>query len=38
VLVFRREAAKREVTVSTLIHDLLNAIATDQLTTAILDD
>jgi hypothetical protein len=38
VLVFRREAAKREVTVSTLIHDLLNAIATDELVTAILDN
>jgi hypothetical protein len=40
VLVFRREAAKREVTVPTLIHvhDLLDVIATDKLVTAILDN
>jgi hypothetical protein len=40
VLVFRREAAKREVTVPTLIHvhDLLDVIATDKLVTAFLDN
>jgi hypothetical protein len=38
VLVFRREAAKRELTVPTLIHDLLAVIANDGLTPAILDN
>jgi hypothetical protein len=35
---FRVEAAKRERTVTSLIRELLDVIATDRLTTAILDD
>jgi hypothetical protein len=35
---FRVEAAKRERTVPQLIRELLDVIATDRLTTAILDD
>jgi hypothetical protein len=31
-------ARRRDVSVARLVHDLLNVIATDQLTTAILDD
>jgi hypothetical protein len=38
IMVFREEAARRSTTVPRLIHDLLDVIATDQLTTAILDD
>jgi hypothetical protein len=38
VVRFRAEAAKRETTVPQLIRDLLDVIATDRLTTAILDD
>jgi hypothetical protein len=34
----RKEAARRDVSLQRLIADLLDAIATDQLTTAILDD
>ena len=35
---FRGEAAKRERTVQQLVRELLNVIASDGLTTAILDD
>jgi hypothetical protein len=35
---FRAEAAKRDTTVPLLIRDLLDVIAADGLTTAILDD
>jgi hypothetical protein len=38
VVQFRVEAAKRELTVSQLVRDLLDVIAADGLTTAILDD
>jgi hypothetical protein len=38
VVRFRVEAAKRETTVPQLIRDLLDVIAADGLTTAILDD
>ena len=38
VVRFRVEAAKRERTVSQLIRELLDVIAADRLTTAILDD
>ena len=31
-------ARRRDVSVARLVHDLLNVVATDQLTTAILDD
>ena len=34
----RPEAARRDVPVNRLLHDLLDVIAADQLTTAILDD
>ena len=34
----RREAQRRDVSVARLLHDLLDAIVADQLTTAILDD
>lgn len=38
VLCFRREAARRGTPVRSLIHDLLDAIAHDHPTAAILDD
>jgi hypothetical protein len=38
VVHFRGEAAMRETTVPQLVRDLLNVIASDGLTTAILDD
>jgi hypothetical protein len=38
VVQFRAEAAKRETTVPQLIREMLNVIAADGLTTAILDD
>jgi hypothetical protein len=38
VVRFRVEAARREMTVPQLIRDLLDVIAADGLTTAILDD
>jgi hypothetical protein len=38
VLVYRKEAARRDVPVTRLITDLLDCIVVDQLTTAILDD
>jgi hypothetical protein len=34
----RPEAARRDVPVTRLVHDLLSVIATDHLTTAVLDD
>ena len=37
VLAFRKEAAKRDMTVARLVHDLLEAIADDNLTGAVLD-
>jgi hypothetical protein len=37
ILALRQEAARRGTTVPRLIHDLLNAIAEDKLTAAILD-
>ena len=37
ILALRPEAARRDTTVPRLIHDLLDAIAEDKLTTAILD-
>ena len=36
IVSFRREAARREMPVTRLIHESLNTIVTDQLTTAIL--
>jgi hypothetical protein len=38
VVCFRREAQRRDVPVTRLLHDLLDVIAAEQLTTAILDD
>jgi hypothetical protein len=38
VVLLRKEAAQRDMPVGRLIRDLLDIIATDQLTTAILDD
>jgi hypothetical protein len=38
IVCFRREAARRDVPVVRLIHDLLDVIVADGLTTAILDD
>ena len=38
VVALRREAAGCDILVGRLINDLLNVIATDKLTTAILDD
>jgi hypothetical protein len=38
VLRLRPEAARRDVPVTRLIHDLLDVIVADRLTTAILDD
>jgi hypothetical protein len=38
VFLFRAEAAKRDTTVPQLVRDLLEVIAADKLTTAILDD
>lgn len=38
VVRLRREAAKRDLPLSGLIHDLLTVIAEDELTTAVLDD
>jgi hypothetical protein len=38
VVALRPEARRRDISVARLVHDLLNVIATDQLTTAILDD
>jgi hypothetical protein len=38
VVCFRREAQQRDVPVTRLIHDLLDVIVADGLTTAILDD
>ena len=35
---FRREAMRRDTSVARLVHDLIDAIAADGLTTAILDD
>jgi hypothetical protein len=35
---FRREAARRDMSATNLIHDLLDVIAADGLTGAILDD
>jgi hypothetical protein len=35
---FRREAQRRDLPVARLVHDLLDAIAVDGLTAAILDD
>ena len=34
----RGEAARRDVPITRLVHDLQNVIVTDRLTTAILDD
>jgi hypothetical protein len=34
---FRREAARREMTVQGLVREILDVVATDRLTTAILD-
>jgi hypothetical protein len=38
VSAFRREAAKRDVSLDRLVHDRLDVIASDGLVTAILDD
>jgi hypothetical protein len=38
IIHFRREAMRRDLSVARLVHDLLDAIAADGLTTAILDD
>ena len=38
VVRLRREAASREIPVARLIHELLDVIVTDRLTTAILDN
>jgi hypothetical protein len=35
---FRREAMRRDMSVTRLVHDLLDAIAADGLTAAILDE
>ena len=35
---FRQEAARRDVPVVRLVHDLLNVVAADGLVTAVLDD
>jgi hypothetical protein len=38
IIHFRREAMRRDTSVARLVHDLIDAIAADGLTTAILDD
>jgi hypothetical protein len=35
---FRRKAQRRDMSVARLVHDLLDAVAADKLTAAILDD
>jgi hypothetical protein len=38
IIHFRQEAMRRDMPVARLVHDLLDVIAADGLTTAILDD